>query len=49
MPTTTIVNIGQNGGDKRWDEKLDMVDGGARVIARRLCRMFITGDGLFKV
>ena len=49
MPATTIVNIGQNGGDKCWDEKLDMVDGGARVIATRLWRMFIAGNGLFKV
>lgn len=49
MPATTIVNVGQDGDDECLDEKLDVVDYGMRVYATRLWRIFVAGDGLFKV
>lgn len=49
MPATMIVSVGDNGSGECWDEKLHGVDDGIRVIAVRLWRMFIPGDGIFKV
>lgn len=49
MPATTIVSVGGHGSDECWDEKLHGVDDGIQVLAIRLWRMLIAGDGIFKV
>lgn len=49
MPATTIVSVDGQGSDECWDEKLHGVGDGIQVIAIRLWRMFIAGDGIFKV